>query len=108
MTENKKFDNFIMSCIILNSVAMGMFHYYEDNKCCYDHNLKICPVKYQTTWNRVITMIGHSFGFIFTIEATMKIIALGCICGKKAYFRSSWNTLDFIIVISSLIELIMD
>ena len=97
-----------MFCIILNSFAMGMFHYYEDNKCIHDHKLTFCPVKYQTSWNRAITLIGHSFGFVFTLEAAMKIIALGCICGKKAYFRSSWNTLDFIIVISSLIELGMD
>jgi hypothetical protein len=97
-----------MGCIILNSIAMGMFSYYEDNKCIYDVKLPVCPVKYQTSWNRAITYIGHSFGFVFTLEAAMKIIALGCICGKKAYFRSSWNTLDFIIVISSLIELGMD
>ena len=43
VTSNKKFDNFIMFCIIVNSVAMGMFDYYEDNKCLHDHCVKNCP-----------------------------------------------------------------
>jgi hypothetical protein len=45
-----------------------------------------------------------SFMFIFTLEAMIKILAVGFACGHKAYLKESWNILDFIIVIAGLIE----
>jgi hypothetical protein len=48
------------------------------------------------------------FGFIFTIEASLKIFALGCIRGKETYFKKGWNVLDFIIVICGLAEFILE
>jgi hypothetical protein len=38
---------------------------------------------------------------IFTIEAVFRIIASGFIFGRKAYLRSRWNQLDFLIVVTT-------
>ena len=41
-----------------------------------------------------------TFMIIFTIEFLMKIIADGLIMGDRSYFKSIWNILDFIVLIS--------
>jgi voltage-dependent calcium channel L type alpha-1D len=40
---------------------------------------------------------------IFTAEMVVKVIALGFLFGEGAYLRNSWNVLDFIVVVISLI-----
>jgi Ion transport protein len=46
---------------------------------------------------------------IFTFEAICKIITYGLWeCGSKSYFRSSWNTLDFFVVVITLISEVID
>jgi hypothetical protein len=52
-------------------------------------------------------LLGLIFLWIFTFEAIIKIFALGAVCGHKTYFRNAWNILDFIIVVSGIIEVIM-
>ena len=42
---------------------------------------------------------------IFTFEMIVKIIALGFAFHKGSYLRNSWNLLDFIIVIISLVAI---
>jgi len=42
------------------------------------------------------------FTVSFTIEAIIKIMALGLIFGKTSYLRDAWNWLDFIVVVTSL------
>ena len=33
--ENRKFENFIMFCIVVNSIGMSCFDYIADNECNY-------------------------------------------------------------------------
>ena len=47
------------------------------------------------------------FVYLFLLEAILKIVALGFISGDKAYLRSNWNKLDFLIVIAGLSEVIL-
>lgn len=42
---------------------------------------------------------------LFGIEALMKIIAYGFIVEEFSYLRNSWNILDFIILIGSIIDI---
>jgi voltage-dependent calcium channel T type alpha-1G len=51
--------------------------------------------------------MGFVFSVVFTIEAGIKIFALGFVCGRKTYLKSYWNVLDFIIVIAGIIEIVM-
>jgi hypothetical protein len=38
--------------------------------------------------------------YLFIFEAVVKIIAMGFIFHKFAYFRQGWNIIDFIIVVT--------
>jgi len=46
------------------------------------------------------------FTIIFTLEALSKIIGMGFIMSKGCYLRNTWNWLDFIVVITSLLEVL--
>jgi len=48
------------------------------------------------------------FTYCFIGEAVLKVISMGFIQHQNSYLRDSWNWLDFIVVITSLIELIFD
>ena len=45
---------------------------------------------------------------IFTAEFVFKVIAYGFACTPQAYIQSSWNRLDFTIVVISLLVLFAD
>ena len=49
----------------------------------------------------ILQNANYFFSGIFTIEATIKIFALGF----KSYFHNSWNKFDFFVVIFSLIDI---
>jgi voltage-dependent calcium channel T type alpha-1G len=38
----------------------------------------------------------------------MKIVALGFCSGHRAYLKSSWNVIDFLIVIASVVEFALE
>ena len=45
------------------------------------------------------------FSGLFTLEAIIKIIALGFIFGKRTYLRDPWNVIDFLIVVTAVLDL---
>ena len=45
--------------------------------------------------------------YFFILEATMKILTQGLISHKNAYLRDGWNIVDFIIVLSSIFEIVI-
>ena len=80
------FDAFIMGCILLNTLFMGMRH--------ADMGQFLLDFLY---YGNLI------FGIIFTIEAIIKIIGLGV-----GYFGDNWNRFDFILVLLSWIGLLFN
>jgi hypothetical protein len=44
------------------------------------------------------------FILIFLFEAIARILAMGFIIGKGSYLRNQWNWLDFIVVVTSLLN----
>lgn len=84
MAQSSKFELFIMSFILLNTIFL----------CLEYHN---APKDY-----RMVLSTGNNiFVVIFTLEAVIKLIALGF----KNYWRVEWNKFDLVIVIFSLISL---
>lgn len=59
-------------------------------------------------FNNTIDMIVNIISAFFIAEATLKIIALGFVFGEGAYLKDSWNILDFIIVLSSVLNWLLD
>ena len=79
------FENFIMFCILLNTVIMAM-HWFDE----------------PTQLLSVIEVFNYVFMVVFTMEAIIKLIAL-----KKSYFQDSWNIFDFTIVCFTLFMLLL-
>ena len=52
-------------------------------------------------------MIGKIFSYIFTAECLFKVISMGFFVHSNAYLRDAWNWLDFIVVITGIIELVV-
>lgn len=59
--------------------------------------------------------LDNVFTVLFTIEATVKIIALGFIFnspklssrGYEPYIRNPWNIIDFVVVLASLFDFVV-
>jgi hypothetical protein len=52
--------------------------------------------------------IDYVMTIIFVLEMCIKIIAMGFVKnGEKSYLLDSWNILDFIIVVCSLLSLLL-
>ena len=45
---------------------------------------------------------------IFYVEFFCKIAAMGFVFGERAYLKDPWNWLDFLVIISSTIELLLE
>ncbi len=58
---------------------------------------------------RALTIMDYVFVAAFTVEAIMKAVAQGfAFNGRLSYLRSSWNVLDFIIVLLGLITVALE
>ena len=95
ITISKWFENFILFIVIVNSITLIF------NSPLQDPNSK---------FGEAMSYLDMVFTIIFTIEATMKIIAMGFFSngmpGINGYIMDGWNILDFWIVVLSLVDLI--
>nr|CAB3227403.1 voltage-dependent T-type calcium channel subunit alpha-1G [Phallusia mammillata] len=55
----------------------------------------------------VIDVCNYVFTVVFTVELLLKVVANGFYFGDSTYLKSGWNVLDFILVVTSLIDVIM-
>ena len=46
--------------------------------------------------------------FIFIFECIIKIIVMGFYWGKNTYLNDAWNILDFVIVLASVVNMLME
>lgn len=88
--EWRWFDNAIMVFILLNSIGMANYDYIND----------------EAILNRYLDAIFNVFSLVFTLEAIIKIIALGFVFGKNTYLRDPWNVIDFLIVVTGVFDLL--
>ena len=51
--------------------------------------------------------VETAFTIIYVIEMVLKISAFGFLFNKGAYLRDLWNILDFVIVVTSLLPIII-
>jgi len=96
----KIFEGVILTLIIISSITLVI-----DNPLADPNSAMIVNMGY----------LDNCFTILFTIEATVKIIAMGFLFNNKVlqnkgitpYLRNPWNILDFIVVVSSLIDFIV-
>lgn len=84
------FDNISITVILLNSIVMMS----ED------------PTDLDPP--AIMETIDQIFLMLYSIEMILKILGLGFLYGEGAYIKDSWNILDFVIVMSGYVTLIMD
>lgn len=85
------FENFIILLIFLNSIILAIYDYNDR-----DNELE---------WNKRLELIGEVFTILFTIEMVLKILAQGFIIHYNSYLRDVWSWLDFVVVITGLMEM---
>lgn len=69
MVYNNRFDQFIMACIVLNTIVLCFKWYNEPEDLV-----------------RVTDIINYVFAVIFTLEIILKLIAFG-----KMFWSDGWN-----------------
>ncbi|EGR28450.1 hypothetical protein IMG5_174890 [Ichthyophthirius multifiliis] len=87
--KNKLFDYTILFIIIFNSVMLAL----DD------------PTKDTTDYT--LLLIDDFFLWAYTVECILKILGMGFFLNPGAYLRDGWNILDFLIVVTSLIPVII-
>jgi hypothetical protein len=55
----------------------------------------------------ILDMIDNIFLALYTTEMVLKIIGLGFVFNKGSYMRDAWNVLDFIIVCTGYLSLLI-
>ncbi|CAN0539267.1 unnamed protein product, partial [Ectocarpus sp. 12 AP-2014] len=90
VVHNPGFDRFILLLISVSSLALAL-----DSPL---RNPESATAKYLKGVERVMTAL-------FFIEMALKICAHGFALMPKAYLRSAWNILDFVVVVISMIQL---
>jgi len=115
MVELDLFNRVILLLIILNCVFLVL----DDPACrCADKDCtqrEIYRKMLFTTgdcrnWTHTEIMLDGTekfFTIVFAVECVIKIIARGFILHKHSYLRDIWNWLDFIVVLSSVISVIV-
>ena len=58
------------------------------------------------TQNQTLDVILNVIGIFFIFEAMAKIITMGFYQHKNAYLRDGWNIMDFVIVLTNIVEMI--
>ncbi|CAN0538516.1 unnamed protein product, partial [Ectocarpus sp. 12 AP-2014] len=91
VVHNPGFDRFILLLISVSSLALAL-----DSPL---RNPESATAKYLKGVERVMTAL-------FFIEMALKICAHGFALMPKAYLRSAWNILDFVVVVISMIQLV--
>lgn len=78
LTDNFVFKNFILVCIIINSVALGYDAHYGPNN----------------PYHAFIDELDNIFLYVFTAELVLEFLA----AGPSRYVRNGWNLFDCFIV----------
>jgi len=92
MVLHKYFETFIISLIVFSTVLMAIDNPLNDPN---------------GTLSTVLNNIDIAITIIFCLESIFKIIHNGLLFnGKQSYLRISWNIMDFVIVVFSVISII--
>ncbi|XP_059359981.1 probable voltage-dependent R-type calcium channel subunit alpha-1E isoform X7 [Carassius carassius] len=81
------FEYTILTMIALNTIVLMMKHHE--------------PIE---GYENVLKYLNTVFTVIFTVECVLKILAFGIV----NYFRDTWNIFDFITVLGSITEIVVD
>jgi len=84
----------ILALIVLSSIKLVIGTYLKDDYL-KEHNPGALAA---------LNWIDNIFTILFTLECVAKIMRNGFFVDRGSYLRDPWSVLDFIIVISSIID----
>jgi hypothetical protein len=87
--RNNIFEVISLIVIVANSVTLSLEDPTSDEK------------------NETLEILDNVFLALYTLEMVLKICGMGFIWSKKSYLRDPWNVMDFIIVISAYVLLLI-
>ena len=97
------FDALILMAICVNSIAMGLGdygHIHDDPSSPLYMDLAT-----DGSWrNTALSHANFVCTYIFLSECVLKILAMGFVGCPNTYLRDGWNCLDFIVVVSGMLE----
>ena len=91
LLKNKWFDRIILFVIILNCITLAL----DD------------PLSKGTPLSNFIVIADYVFMALFVIEMIIKILALGFVKEEAAYLSDPWNVVDFVIICTGLLTIIL-
>ena len=86
------FEAVILIAIIANCIVMAMEEYF--------------PKGDPRNENKALDKTEIYFLAIFTAECVIKVVALGFVLHPGSYLRSTWNILDFVVVVTGLVTVL--
>lgn len=91
MTSYWLFDAVIILLILVSTITLAFEHPMEDP---------------ESDKMKVLEKIDIAMTAVFSLEAMLKIVTVGFLLnGKRSYLLDTWNMLDFIIVVLSIVSL---
>uniref|UniRef100_A0A8C9BNY1 Calcium voltage-gated channel subunit alpha1 H n=1 Tax=Phocoena sinus TaxID=42100 RepID=A0A8C9BNY1_PHOSS len=89
---HKMFDHVVLVFIFLNCITIA---------------LERPDIDPGSTERVFLSISNYVFTAIFVAEMMVKVVALGLVSGEHAYLQSSWNILDGLLVLVSLVDIIV-
>ncbi|XP_062956905.1 voltage-dependent T-type calcium channel subunit alpha-1H isoform X2 [Cynocephalus volans] len=89
---HKMFDHVVLAFIFLNCIAIA---------------LERPDIDPGSTERVFLSVSNYIFTAIFVAEMMVKVVALGLLAGERAYLQSSWNVLDGVLVLVSLVDIVV-
>ena len=90
IVKHKYFESVILVMILFSSIKLAVDTYISSD------NVRL---------SNISSDIDYFINAVFIVEAMLKIVTFGFFWDDKSYIRESWNILDFIIVISSILDM---
>ncbi|XP_045849330.1 voltage-dependent T-type calcium channel subunit alpha-1H isoform X1 [Meles meles] len=89
---HKMFDHVVLVFIFLNCITIA---------------LERPDIDPGSTERVFLSVSNYIFTAIFVAEMMVKVVALGLVSGDHAYLQSSWNVLDGLLVLVSLVDIVV-
>jgi hypothetical protein len=85
--KSKFFENFILFTITASSIKLAIDTYIDQSL--------------------ISDIVDITINLIFISEACVKVISMGFVLHEKSYLRESWNIMDFIIILFSIVDMLV-
>uniref|UniRef100_A0A2K6GDP7 Calcium voltage-gated channel subunit alpha1 H n=1 Tax=Propithecus coquereli TaxID=379532 RepID=A0A2K6GDP7_PROCO len=89
---HRMFDHVVLVFIFLNCITIA---------------LERPDIDPGSTERAFLSVSNYVFTAIFVAEMMVKVVAQGLVSGERAYLQSSWNVLDGLLVLVSLVDIIV-